>query len=171
MREDCQKALWKGKPLIGRKIDLCEGCGQNGRQNPLQQDSDRLRHALGLESIPVAEPQAMQVIPRKPAKSCRIVSKIGTRLSNIFREEWGAIPCGDCKAAIEELNGLTVDEVRQAREHWVKQITANAKKAAPAYWQKLVISADQFLQTGGTEYVIGTHLDKACELELNDGQK
>jgi len=168
MRDDCRNTLWKGKPLAGRKIDLCEGRGFDGRQNPLQQDSDRFRAAIGLDPVVVAEPQAIQMAPRKSRPIVKAVSKIGTRLSKIFHDKWGAIPCGDCKAAILELNGLTVEQVQADRERWVKSITGNATKAA-TYWQKIAIAADQFLNLGGTEYVIGQCLDEACQSECTGG--
>ena len=163
MREECQH-------LKGRKRDLCEGRGLDGRQNPLQSASDDFRASIGLEPITVAEPQAKQIVPRQSRISAPQVSKIGTRLANIFRDTWGAIPCGNCKEAIAELNGMTVDEVQSRRFELVKAITSNAANAAPAYWQKIMIAADQFLHIGGTEYVIGQHLDKACELERSSAK-
>lgn len=169
MREECLKALWKGLPLRGRKLDLCEGRGLDGRINPLQQDSDKLRYALGLEPIVVAEPQAIQVVKRKPTRI--VVSKIGTRLHDKFYSKWGAIPCGNCKEAILDLNSLTPDEVQADRDRWVKSIIENSKESNQNYWLSMALTADQFLHLGGTEYLIGKYLDEACKEELNDGQK
>lgn len=153
---DCEK--FEGK---GRLEDLCLGVGLDGRDNPTQEACDRFRTWAGLQKILVANPGLKQ--PKiKP------VSQIGTRLANIFRDTWGAIPCGNCKQAIAELNGFTVDQVKLNREQWVNVITQNALSAAPKYWQKITISADQFLHAGGTEFVIGMHLDKACDLEIKE---
>jgi len=48
MRQECEK-------FRGRKRDLCEGKGLDGRSNPSQESTDRLRSKHGLDSIIVEE--------------------------------------------------------------------------------------------------------------------
>jgi hypothetical protein len=127
--------------------------------------SDDFRASIGLEPIIVAEPQAQQIVPPRVASRNLSASKIGTRLEKIFHDKWGPIPCGVCKEAIRDLNGLTVGEVSTDRERWVKSITANAAKAAPKYWQRLAITANEFLHVGGVEYLIGRYIDEALAAE------
>lgn len=153
--------------LKGRPWELCTGIGRDGRPNPTQSASDAYRAKIGLEPIVVAEPQAKQISKRTPKTELKRVSKIGTNLAKTFHDIAGAIPCGDCKAALKELDSLTTEQVQAERDSWVKRITANTKKAAPRYWQKVVLSADQFLHLGGTEYLIGMWLDEACNIEVS----
>lgn len=156
MRDEC-------KHLRGRKLDQCEGRGHNGRSNPLQSDCDAYRESWGLPPIVVQEPQAKQIYSETP--QCKQVSQIGTNLAAIFAEEVGAIPCGECKGAIRNLNSLTTAEVRNRRGEIVSAIAGRAKSAAPTFFTKLVVAADQFLSIGGTEFMIGLWLDRACNME------
>jgi hypothetical protein len=159
MREEC-------KHFKGRRQDLCEGRGLNGRLTPPQHAVDHFRKSKGLEPIVVTETNFTRVSPhrQRPAQ----VSRIGSRLEKMFADEWGAVPCGDCKRAILKLNAMTVEQVRSLRSSVVRDISSRASKAVPQWWAKVLTSADQFLHIGGTEYMIGRYVDRAC-LEEESG--
>lgn len=65
---------------------------------------------------------------------------------------------------------MTVDQVRTKRHEVVSDIASRTSKAVPQYWAKMLTSADQFLHLGGTEYVIGGYVDRACQ-EEEDAQQ
>lgn len=155
MRPECEQ-------FRGRKRDLCEGHGLDGRENPLQQDSDRLRAKFGLEPIVVAEPQAVQVQPR--GRVVPQASKIGTRIAGYFKTRIGQTPCGWCEEQIEALNGHTASEVRADKETLVEAIIANAKRNA-AWWIKIGLKADELFRTGEAAALIGAYIDEACDAE------
>lgn len=158
MSEECKK-------YHGRLRDLCLGCGQDGRRCPPQKAVTAFRRAENLSPILICETEDPISSPVKPFVSDKKQSDIGTRLSEMFKTSWGAIPCGNCKADIAKLNFETAEEVQDKREYWIKKITRNAKAAAPKYWQRLAITANEFLHVGGVEYLIGKYLDEACEAE------
>ena len=68
---------------------------------------------------------------------------------------------------VQELNGMTLDEVQLSREQIIKDIASRASQVAAKWWQGIVVAADQWLHLGGTEYVIGLCVDEACEKERN----
>jgi hypothetical protein len=159
MRDECEQ-------FKGRFRDLCEGRGLDGRLTPPQQAVNLFRDGKGLERIEVTETNFARVSPhrQRPAQ----VSRIGSRLEKMFADEWGAVPCGDCKRAVLKLNAMTVEQVRSLRSSVVHDISSRASKAVPQWWAKVLTSADQFLHIGGTEYMIGRYVDRAC-LEEESG--
>lgn len=157
MREEC-------KHLNGRKRDLCEGRGFDGRQNPLQSSSDDFRASIGLEPITVAEPQAKQIVPQK--ETVIQVSQVGTKLRKIFEEKYGAIPCSSCKAMIESLNQSTAEFVLKNKESISMEIYENSKKSKMAWWARFARDVDD-ATTGGVvarSYLL-RYIEEACNGE------
>jgi hypothetical protein len=159
MRPECEQ-------FKGRYRDLCEGRGLDGRFTPPQHAVDQFRSSKGLDTIVVTEGNNPRVSPHR--QRYPPVSRIGSRLEKMFADEWGAVPCGDCKKAILKLNTMTVEQVRNLRSSVVHDISSRASKAVPQWWAKVLTSADQFLHIGGTEYMIGRYVDRAC-LEEESG--
>ena len=149
--------------LRGRPRDLCYGKGFDGRPNPSQQSSDRYRATIGLSPIVVQRPSQ----PNHVLAGKKQVSRIGSVLAQIIADRIGAVPCGQCKSAIVKLNSMTPAEVQLARATIIADIASRAQKSAPAWWQKALIATDQFLHSGGTEYMIGQWIDEACREEYN----
>lgn len=146
--------------LHGRPRDLCEGRGMDGRPNPSQRACDAYRAKLGLPPIIVSNP----TIPTVVKNEATTVSQIGTYLEKLFRKHFGAMPCGRCKARILRLNSMTPDEVLVVQEALVADIAKDAMKAAPTWWLKIVIAADQLAHLGGTEFVLRRCLINAVRM-------
>ncbi len=157
MREECLQ-------FKGRSRDLCEGRGLDGRLTPPQIAVDQFRESRGLEPIVVTETNFARTIPYRQQTRLK-VSLIGDRLAKIFAEEWGALPCGKCKNAIVNLNSMTVEQVQANRAKIVSDIASRATQSVPQWWAKVLTSASAFLHLGGTEYLIGKYLDRACRVE------
>jgi len=147
----------------GRLRDLCAGVGFDGRPNPTQGACDRYRATIGLSPIVVQRPSQ----PNHVLAGKKQVSRIGSVLAQIIADRIGAVPCGQCKSAIVKLNSMTPAEVQLARATIIADIASRAQKSAPAWWQKALIATDQFLHSGGTEYMIGQWIDEACREEYN----
>lgn len=161
MREECRH-------LKGRKKDLCEGRGFDGRQNPLQSASDDFRASIGLDSITVTEPQSRQIVPSRPPVNP--VSQIGTRLRKIFESKYGAIPCSSCKAMIESLNQSTVEFVLKNKQSISMEIYENSKNSKMAWWAKFARDVDD-AATGGfvaRSYLL-RYIEEACNGEEQRG--
>lgn len=154
MRDEC-------KHLRGRKLDQCEGRGHDGRSNPLQQDSDMYRESMGLDPIVVQEPQATQIIPRRPPVAH--VSQIGTKLRKIFESKYGAIPCSSCKTMMESLNGSTAESVLKNKESIAMAIYENSKNSKMAWWAKFARDVDD-ATTGGVvaRACLLRYIEEAC---------
>ena len=162
MRPECEQ-------FMGRYRDLCEGRGLDGRNTPPQRAVDQFRSSKGLPLIEVVEVRQPRVSPHRQQNPK--LSGVGSRLERIFSTEWGAVPCGDCKKAIQKLNRMTVEQVRQDKKSIVADIVSRTSKSIPQYWAKVLTSADQFMHLGGTEYVIGRYLDRACREEEEDAKQ
>jgi len=79
-----------------------------------------------------------------------IKSRIGDELHVIIKRETGVeIPCADCRKRINLLNTMTPNEVREAREITISDIVENAKRVAPALWQRLAIMAESVIDNAG----------------------
>jgi hypothetical protein len=156
MRPECEQ-------FKGRYKDLCEGRGLDGRFTPPQHAVDQFRSSKGLDMIVVTEGNTPRLSPHRQQRPK--LSNIGDRLAQMFATEWGALPCGDCKKAIQKLNRMTIEQVRTTRQQVIADIASRASKAVPQYWAKILTSADQFLHLGGTEFVIGRYIDRACQEE------
>ena len=68
MNSECEQ-------FSGRKRDLCEGRGRDGRSNPRQSDSDRIRESIGLPPITVQEPQGT-LIRERPKDSTKHIYSV-----------------------------------------------------------------------------------------------
>lgn len=158
MRQECEQ-------FKGRYRDLCEGRGLDGRFTPPQHAVNHFRSSKGLGVIVVTEMNTPRLSPHRQQRPK--LSTIGDRLAQIFATKWGALPCGDCKKAIQKLNRMTAEQVRDSRQQIIADIASRASSAMPQYWAKILTSADQFLHLGGTEYVIGQYVDRACQEEEN----
>lgn len=102
--------------------------------------------------------------PRSPEPT---VSKIGTRLGEIFRERVGAVSCGPCAASIRSIDKMTVDQVREKEDEIVAEIAARAEKNMPNWFKKLLVKVDQTLHMGVTEHLIREYLREACQGEID----
>ena len=77
-------------------------------------------------------------------------SRIGDELHAIIKRDTGVeIPCADCRKRINLLNTMTQDEVRENRETTISDIVENAKRVAPALWQRLAIMAESAIDDAG----------------------
>lgn len=164
MELDCEQ-------FIGRLKDLCLGYGLNGRPDPtpqaiasFQERAAEGAFAEGKMNAP-CKSHITRTVRTKTVSSAQPVSQIGYRLADIFRKEWGAIPCGDCKQALLKLNLMTTAQAQEQRKQIVADITSRSSTAVPQYWAKILTSADKFLHLGGTEYLIGHYFDRACREE------
>ncbi len=92
-------------------------------------------------------------------------SQVGTRLSAIIRERVGESPCADCRAAIQQLNGMTGYEGAAQRSQIVADFAANAAQRTASWWLGLALRADQLTGGAGAAYCFGRWLDEAVEAE------
>jgi type VI protein secretion system component VasA len=153
MREEC-------KQFRGRKRDLCEGRGFDGRKHPEQQHSDRLRLKHGLDRIEVAVGDPDKVKSRDDLKRMT-VSSIGTNLSRM-------IPCGDCRVEIARLNTMTIAEVIDDIDAISEAIVRNARRNAP-WWLKLSIKTLDVIKSELHSEYIKSCIKEACEMEAISG--
>lgn len=156
--EECSK-------YKGRLYDLCTGTGHDGRPNPTQDACNRFREQHGKELIVVQNPSAET--PKKLSDGTFAVSSIGTYMETLIRQRIAAMPCSRCKQRILNLNAQTPEEAEAGREELIKEMKADAVRAASKWWLKVVAAADQFLHLGGTEYLLNWCLDDAIEMERN----
>jgi len=100
--------------------------------------------------LPSSTPSVRPDVKRKTR--LRRKSKIGTRLKGIIaKAEPGVMTCGTCKAMIEELDGMTVKEVRRDMDRIVSDIASRAPQQAPKLWQRIAVRVDQAIHLGRTE--------------------
>ena len=86
----------------------------------------------------------------QPAAMQHLKSRIGDELHAIIKRDTGVeIPCADCRKRINLLNTMTQDEVRENRETTISDIVENAKRVAPALWQRLAIMAESAIDDAG----------------------
>lgn len=159
MRPECEQ-------FRGRKRDLCEGRGFDGRKHPTQQHSDRLRLRFGLDSIEVTIGEPTESLPAKPRDDLKrmTVSAIGTTLSKIFHDRIGQVPCGDCKAEIARLNTMTATDVMDDIDAIAARIIANAKRNAK-WWLKLSVKTLEAVGSELHEQYIKSCIAEACETQ------
>lgn len=151
--------------LRGRPRDLCDGVGYSGRANPTQSASDRYRDSMGLAPIVVQNPSASTAEPRTPQ-----VSKIGTRLSGIFKDRVDAMPCSLCREEIQRLNTLTVDQVRSERDEIIATVLLNSERSV-TWYTKFRAVVEMAKNCCGPEGLIGIYLDEACDAEMINNQE
>lgn len=161
MRDECLQ-------FKGRKRDLCEGRGLDGRGNPTQDASNQFRASVGLQPVVVEYPSVAQVIPGgwqlpEPPKS-----KIGVHVSEMFQTRIGQVPCGDCKFEIARLNSMTAAEVLGDIDAVTGRIIDNAKRSA-SWWLKLTVKTLEVCNSDAHADLIKAYLVEACQMEPEHG--
>jgi hypothetical protein len=154
--EDCEG-------LVGRLLDLCDGVGRDGRPNPTQDACDRFRDSIKKQRIAVINPSAVTAPPF--ADGSIPISTIGTHMETLIRKRIGAMPCSRCKARVVRLNLQTIEQAQAGRVELIAEMKKDAVKSAAKWWLKVVAAADQYLDLGGTEYLLNWCLDDALAME------
>jgi len=155
------------KKQFCRGIANCHGCGvfhwnkweegKNGATAPPNPVFNPPGFCKGVVPSPV-DTSMLVTFDRK--------SYVGDWLHLIIERETGAaIPCEDCVNAINELNGLTVEECGlPAKRDWIRDdIYSRAFEKAPSIIQKAMILADKWAGTGQARRVIGGWVDEGIE--------
>lgn len=156
MKCECDVAGWcerYQKMMVGRLHDICRGSG-------VSEEDQQKYHMMWMAAR--GKGAETYYAPRPPEPT---VSKIGTRLGEIFRKRVGAVSCGPCAAAIRSLDKMTPEQVREKEDEIVAEIASRAQKNMPNWFKKLLVKVDQTLHTGVTEHLIREYLQEACKDE------
>ena len=90
-------------------------------------------------------------------------SSVGDMLAEIIKRETGhPVPCGDCQKDIDALNSLAVEECREKKSEFVRNIYLRSYANATAL-QKLGIVLDKLFLAGITVGIIEGWFDEALE--------
>lgn len=108
---------------------------------------------------------AAQTPKPAPAK----ISGVGSRLAKKFSDRIAAVPCGNCKRIMLEMDLLSTDEIVSRRDEFIDRIEANAPNSGAAWWAKAMMVADS-CATGGIamRVMIGMWLDEAIAEESTE---
>jgi len=153
------KALIDCSTLPGHLRAICDGTHRDAGGNPYAM-SHRLHvvsKRLKVEPDTIRLPASLTTSEPIPAWS----SGIGDRLHKIILRETGAaVPCSECKRAIDELNRLTPDDVTAKQNELADDIVQRAKTKAPQWWQRWGVR----LAPSIAKTKVLAWIDEACEM-------
>jgi len=154
------KTLIDCSTMPGHLRSVCDGSHRDSAGIPYSPSHRRhiIAQRLRVDPETIRLPAPAAIEGEKPVWQ----SGIGDRLHKIiFRETGAAVPCSECKRAIDDLNRLTPGEVRLKRDELADDIVARAKTKAPTWWQRWGATLAPSL----AKSLALSWIEEACELD------